>query len=77
MPLSWTMVCNILYVKSRLEYDKNSNSVSFVSERYFSTVVHPNDGMDTDMGGPGSSGSHTPPSRHGASPVTNKPQNAA
>lgn len=58
-------------------HDKNSNSVSFVSERYFSTVVHQNDGMDTDMGGPGSSGSHTPPSRHGASPVTNKPQNAA
>ncbi|XKL65791.1 hypothetical protein PGB90_009211 [Kerria lacca] len=45
-------------------------------ERYFSTVVHTNEGMDTDMGGPGSNGSHTPPSRSGASPVTNKSQNS-
>ncbi len=52
------------------------NSVSFVSERYFSTVVHTSDGMETDIGGPSPNGSHTPPSRSGNSPVTNKSQNS-
>ncbi|XP_065220450.1 nuclear factor 1 X-type isoform X10 [Planococcus citri] len=46
-------------------------------ERYFSTVVHTSEGMEsTDgMGPPNSNGSHTPPSRSGNSPI-NKQQNS-
>nr|XP_018914767.1 PREDICTED: nuclear factor 1 X-type isoform X3 [Bemisia tabaci] len=54
----------------------NSSTGLMDDERYFTTVVHTSDGMDTShsLGGPasnGSSGNHTPPSsRSGHSPVS-------
>lgn len=54
------------------------NVVSFVSERYFSTVVHAPEGMDTDMAGAvqSANGSHTPPSRSDHSPIASKGPNS-
>uniref|UniRef100_A0A1B6BYV1 Nuclear factor 1 n=1 Tax=Clastoptera arizonana TaxID=38151 RepID=A0A1B6BYV1_9HEMI len=56
----------------------DSNPALMDDERYFNTVVHNSDGMDTSqgLGGPGSNGSsggaHTPPSR--TSPVVPPPK---
>ena len=71
------MVYEILYHHAHsAEQCWNLNLVSFVSERYFSTVVHTTEGMNANMAGPSANGSHTPPLRPDASPVTNKSQNA-
>ncbi|KAK7582150.1 hypothetical protein V9T40_013595 [Parthenolecanium corni] len=47
-------------------------------ERYFSTVVHAPEGMDTDMAGAvqSANGSHTPPSRSDHSPIASKGPNS-
>lgn len=60
---------------------KINSCMSLVAERYFNTVVHNSEGMETNqgLGGPGSNGSsgaQTPPSRTPPMPLTPKSQSS-